>query len=59
MTLMIGLHHFFLEMSKKCWPRIRVRNSTLTDVRCMFNDFLRVSRQGYFRFLQFEATALD
>jgi hypothetical protein len=21
MTLMIGLHHFFLEMSKKCWPR--------------------------------------
>jgi hypothetical protein len=28
MTLMIGLHHFFLEMSKKCWPRFRVRNST-------------------------------
>jgi hypothetical protein len=27
MTLMIGLHHFFLEMSKKCWPRFRVRNS--------------------------------
>jgi hypothetical protein len=28
MTLMVGLHHFFLEMSKKCWPRFRVRNST-------------------------------
>jgi hypothetical protein len=56
---MIGLHLFFLEMSKKCWPRIRVRNSTLTDVRCMFNDFFRVSRRGYFRFLQFEATAFD
>jgi hypothetical protein len=28
MTLMIALHHF-LEMSKKCWPRFRVRNSTL------------------------------
>jgi hypothetical protein len=28
MTLMIGLHHFFLEMSKKCWPRFRVRDST-------------------------------
>jgi hypothetical protein len=27
MTLMIGLHHFFLEMSKKCWPRFRARNS--------------------------------
>jgi hypothetical protein len=31
MTLMIGLHQFFLEMSKKCWPRFRVRNSTLLD----------------------------
>jgi hypothetical protein len=29
MTLRIGLHHFFLEMSKKCWPRFRVRNSTI------------------------------
>jgi hypothetical protein len=28
MTLMVGLHHFFLEMSIKCWPRFRVRNST-------------------------------
>jgi hypothetical protein len=28
MTLMLGLHIFFLEMSKKCWPRFRVRNST-------------------------------
>jgi hypothetical protein len=28
MTLMIGLHHFFLEMLKKCWPRFRGRNST-------------------------------
>jgi hypothetical protein len=28
MTLMIGLHHFFLEISKKCWPRFRFRNST-------------------------------
>jgi hypothetical protein len=27
MTLMIGLHHSFLEMSKNCWPRFRVRNS--------------------------------
>jgi hypothetical protein len=30
MTLMIGLHNFFLEMSKECWPRFRVRNSTLS-----------------------------
>jgi hypothetical protein len=22
---MIGLHHFFLEMSKKCWPRFQVQ----------------------------------
>jgi hypothetical protein len=29
MTLMLGLHHFFLEMSKKYWPRFCVRNSTL------------------------------
>jgi hypothetical protein len=28
MTLMLGLQHFFLEMSKNCWPRFRVRNST-------------------------------
>jgi hypothetical protein len=28
MTLIIGLHHFFLEMSKKCWPKFRVRNFT-------------------------------
>jgi hypothetical protein len=28
MTLMIGLHHFFLEMSKKCWPTFRVRNNS-------------------------------
>jgi hypothetical protein len=28
MTLMVGLHNFFLELSKKCWPRFRVRNST-------------------------------
>jgi hypothetical protein len=30
MTLMSGLHlfFFFLEMSKKDWPRFRVRNST-------------------------------
>jgi hypothetical protein len=25
---MIDLHNSFLEMSKKCWPRFRVRNST-------------------------------
>jgi hypothetical protein len=31
MTLMTDLHHFFLEMSKKCWPRFRVRNSTIGD----------------------------
>jgi hypothetical protein len=30
MTLMIGLGtSFFLEMSKKCWPRFHVRNSTI------------------------------
>jgi hypothetical protein len=28
MTLMTGLYNFFLEMSKKCWPRFRVGNST-------------------------------
>jgi hypothetical protein len=28
MTLMTDLHLFFFEMSKKCWARFRVRNST-------------------------------
>jgi hypothetical protein len=39
MTLMIGLHHFFLEMSKKCWPRFRVRNSTM-QIYKMYNTTL-------------------
>jgi hypothetical protein len=34
MTLMIGLStSFFLEMSKKCWPRFRVRNSTYWQLK--------------------------
>jgi hypothetical protein len=33
MTLMIGLHHFFLEMSKKFGPRFRVRNSTYWQLK--------------------------
>jgi hypothetical protein len=34
MTLKMGLHIFFLEMSKKCWPRFRVRNSTPAKLPC-------------------------
>jgi hypothetical protein len=43
MTLMIGLHHFFLEMSKKCWPRFRVRNSTAIRFPCFKAYFLEVT----------------
>jgi hypothetical protein len=43
MTLMIGLHHFFLEMSKKCWPRFRVRNSTPIRFPCFKAYFLEVT----------------
>jgi hypothetical protein len=43
MTLMTGLHHFFLEMSKKCWPRFRVWNSTVRDTE--FRTSLSTYRQ--------------
>jgi hypothetical protein len=52
MTLMIGLHPF-LEMSKKCWPRFRVRNSTY---RSRKNDFLgTLNEKGNFTYFQADA----
>jgi hypothetical protein len=42
MTLMIGLHHF-LEMSKKCWPRLRVRNSIVGCRKTGKENFLNVN----------------
>jgi hypothetical protein len=48
MTLMIGLHHF-LEMSKKCWPRFRVRNSTIALIL-----FIHVGFLEYLSFKQFK-----
>jgi hypothetical protein len=51
MTLMVGLHHFFLEMSKKCWPRFRVRNSTplisfILNIKQAF-DYLSFTNQWH------------
>jgi hypothetical protein len=37
---MIGLHHFFLEMSKKSWPRFRVRNSPILPLNSHLNVYL-------------------
>jgi hypothetical protein len=39
MTLMIGLHLFFLEMSKKRWQRFRVRNSTVIEMTILTQSF--------------------
>jgi hypothetical protein len=46
MTLMIGLHHFFLEISKKCWPRFLVQNST---EKILLINFLKTRKiSGHF-----------
>jgi hypothetical protein len=45
MTLMIGLGtYFFLEMSKKCWPRFRVWNSTITIIKFWTSNFCHIEK---------------